>query len=329
MQRARARGGVLARPGTALVHSARGRDEEGADALLRAAALGEEHGVGDLAAAAHRELAYVDILQARYARCALRLERAGALAESDDERAGVEAMLGLAAADTGAHELGLVHLRRSVELAERAGSRQQASFSLSFVGRSHFLRDELDDARAALEHSLALAREARWVAFEPWPESWLAEAHLAGGELTIGREGFEHAWALASELGDPCWEGTAGQGLGRIACLSGQVPTGLRLLEEARRRAGSFPDAYVWVEAYALAELAAAAVEAGHRRAHEWVEDLISLAARTGMRELAVRGYLLRGDLGDPNALDSAAILDAEVENPALRSRVAVRRAAA
>jgi DNA-binding SARP family transcriptional activator len=205
--------------GTALVHSARGRDEEGANALLRATALAEEHALGDLAAAAHRELAYVDILQARYARCAQRLERAGALAESDEERAGVEAMLGLAAADTGAHERALAHLRLSVELAERAGSRQQASFSLSFVGRSHFLREELDDARAALERSLELARETKWVAFEPWPESWLAEADLAScppaasasstlglslpsSATPAGRVPPARAWA-----GSPAWTG--------------------------------------------------------------------------------------------------------------------------
>jgi tetratricopeptide (TPR) repeat protein len=232
-------------------------------------------------------------------------------------------MLGLAAADTGAHERALVHLQRSVELAERAGSHQQAAFSLSFVGRSHFLREEVDEARAALERSLAIARETRWVAFEPWPESWLAEADLAAGLLPAGRERFEHAWALASELGDPCWEGAAGQGLGRVACKEGRVATGLRLLEEARRRAASFPDAYVWVEAYALAELALAAVEAGHRRARQWVEDLSSLTARTGMRELAVRAYLLRADLGDGSALESAQILAAEVENPALQRRIA------
>jgi tetratricopeptide (TPR) repeat protein len=314
--------------GTALVHSARGRDEEGANALLRASSLAEQQGLGDLAAAAHRELGYVDILQARYARCAQRLERATALADSDEERAGVEAMLGLAAADTGAHERALAHLRRSVELAERAGSRQQTSFSLSFVGRSHFLRGELVDARAALERSLALARETKWIAFEPWPESWLAEADLAAGELPAGREHFEHAWALASELGDPCWEGAAGQGLGRIACREGRVPAGLRLLEEARRRAASFPDAYVWVEAYALTELATAAVEAGHRCAREWVHDLMSLTARTGMRELAVRAYLLRADLGDRSSLDSALILAAEIENPALSARIQDRRAA-
>src|SRR3712207_2999948 len=118
------------------------------------------------------------------------------------------------------------------------------------------------------------------------------------------------------------WEGAAGQGLGRIACLEGKVPTGLRLLEEARRVAGSFPDTYVWLEAYALAELASAAVESGHRRAGEWVEDLISLTARTGMRELAVKAYLLRAALGGRTALESAAVLVAEVENPALRRRV-------
>jgi tetratricopeptide (TPR) repeat protein len=231
--------------GTALVHSARGRDEEGADALLRAAAVAEADCVGDVAAAAHRELGYTDILQARYARCARRLDRAAAFAESDKELAGVEAMHGLAAADTGAHDRALVHLQRSVELAERAGSRQQAAFSLSFVGRSRFLREELTEARSALERSLAIARETKWVAFEPWPESWLAEAELAAGEIPAGRDRFEHAWALASELGDPCWEGTAGQGLGRIACLEGEVAGGLRMLEEARRVAGSYPDAYV------------------------------------------------------------------------------------
>jgi DNA-binding SARP family transcriptional activator len=308
--------------GTALVHAARGRDEEGANALLRAAALAEEDRMGDVAAAAHRELAYTDILQARYARCTQRLDHAAALAESDEELAGIEAMRGMVAADTGAHERALAHLGRSVELAERAGSRQQAAFSLSFVGRSRFLRGELAEARAALERSLAIAREEKWVAFEPWPESWLAEAELAAGEIPTGRERFEHAWALACELGDPCWEGAAGQGLGRIACLEGEVPGGLRQLEEARRVAASYPDAYVWVEAYALAELASAAVDAGDRRAPGWVEDLSSLAARTGMRELAVRAALLRGRLGDPRSLESAEVLVAEVENPALRARV-------
>ena len=84
----------------------------------------------------------------------------------------------------------------------------------------------------------------------------------------------------------------------------------------------------MWVEAYALTQLASAAVEAGDRRASGWVEDLISLTARTGMRELAVRAHLLRADLGDPSALDAAEILVAEVENPALVGGIQRRRAA-
>jgi DNA-binding SARP family transcriptional activator len=314
--------------GTALVHSARGRDAEGADALRRAAAIAEEERLGDVAAAAHRELAYTDILRARYARCAQRLDQAAALAEGDEERAGIEAMRGAVAADTGAHDRALVHLRRSVELAEGAGSRQQVAFSLALVGRSRFLREELSEARSALERSLAIAQETNWVAFEPWPESWLAEVELAAGEIPAGGNRFEHAWALACELGDPCWEGTAGQGLGRIACLNGDVAAGLRMLEQSRRVAASYPDTYVWVEAYALAQLAAAAIEFADRRAGRWIEDLSLLAARTGMRELAVRAWLLRAGLGDSRSLEPAAVLAAEVENPALSAQVGTLRAA-
>jgi hypothetical protein len=85
----------------------------------------------------------------------------------------------------------------------------------------------------------------------------------------------------------------------------------------------------VWVQAYALAELASAAIESDDRRGRRWVEDLSSLAARTGMRELAVRAWLLRARLGDSGALESAAVLAAEVENPVLRLRVAEHAAVA
>jgi hypothetical protein len=45
------------------------------------------------------------------------------------------------------------------------------------------------------------------------------------------------------------------------------------------------------------------------------------------MRELAVRAWLLRARLGDSRSLESAAVLAAEVENPALRLRVEERGA--
>jgi hypothetical protein len=109
--------------GAALVHSAQDVDEEGARALERAAALSiaaDDRAVG---AAAMRELAYIDVLQGRFARCALRLGQAAALADTDEERAGVEGVIGLAAIDIGRHDLGRAHVSLSIELAERSGSR--------------------------------------------------------------------------------------------------------------------------------------------------------------------------------------------------------------
>ena len=315
--------------GIALVHSGRSRDEEASAMLVNAAGLAEELGLGDRGAAAQRELAYIEVRQARYARCARRLDAAAALVESDAERAGIEAIRGMAVADTGAHDRALGHLRRSVDLAERAGSARQASFSLSFLGRSHFLRGELDEAQVVLERSLAFAREADWLTFVPWPEAWLAEVDLAAGDPESARPALEHSFALGCELSDPCWEGISGQGLGRLACLDGQTSHGLRLLEDARRRAGRVPCAYVWVKAYALAALASVAVELDNRRADEWISDLGALAARTGMREFAVRAALLRQARGESGAYEAALVLAREVENPSLRAELEAMPAAA
>src|SRR5262245_45602603 len=48
------------------------------------------------------------------------------------------------------------------------------------------------------------------------------------------------------------------------------------------------------------AYLCAAVVAAAHPTAERWTTDLASFAARTGLREFAVRAYLSRRELGDP-----------------------------
>jgi hypothetical protein len=48
------------------------------------------------------------------------------------------------------------------------------------------------------------------------------------------------------------------------------------------------------------------------------VTDLASLAGRAGMRELSVRSYLCRRDLGDASAIDAARVLAVGIENPHL-----------
>jgi hypothetical protein len=58
----------------------------------------------------------------------------------------------------------------------------------------------------------------------------------------------------------------------------------------------------------------------GAARAPALVEDLLSLAGRTGMREMAARALALRHKLGDASALQAAKAIADEVDNPALAS---------
>ncbi len=306
--------------GSVLVHGIRGRDEEGSSILRRAAALAEQSGMQELQLSAVRELSYIDALAGRYSRCERRLLEAGSLSASDRELAAVESVRAMAAGDRGAHCKSLEHAAKSTELAERGGDLQRMAFSLSFAGRSHLLRRDLEAARSSLERSLTIVGETDWLAFAPWPEAWLAEVQLLEGDIEGARVRVERAFALAYEFRDPCWEGIAGRGLGLVEEREGNVPGALRRLEEARICAARTTDCYSWVEAYALEALASVAIRAGSSRAAEWVEDLRSLAARTGMREMAAKAYLYRFEMGETSALDGARVIAAEIENPALEA---------
>ncbi len=56
----------------------------------------------------------------------------------------------------------------------------------------------------------------------------------------------------------------------------------------------------------------------GHRdeRVVGWIDELESLASRTGMRELLLRAYVHRARRGDARADEAARFLDAEIDNP-------------
>lgn len=306
--------------GTALVHAARGRDEEGSGALVRAVELAAASGDRATGAAALRELGYVEALRGRYTRCVPNLREAAALADSDEERAGIAAILGMAAADVGLHDRALEHLERSIELAEGAASAKQLSYSLALAGRSRLLREEWDAARTALQRALEIA-ERDWTTFVPWPESLLAEVELRTGGHESARQRFEHAYALGCQIGDPCWEGLSARGLGLVAAGDGDGEGAIERLELARRRAGSLPDAYLWVEAYALDGLCEVAVRWAPGRLAQWSSELRALAGRTGMRELSARAYLHQAAAGDGRATEIALLLTRAVENPRLRDR--------
>ena len=305
--------------GSALIHSVRGRDEEAAASLHEALAVGTRPDLAPSAAAASRELGYVESLRGRYDRAQRWLERAADLAGEDGaERGRIAATLGVVLTDTGHYQRAIAELSRSLRLSNDAGDGTQTAFTLAMLGRAHLLRDELEPAAAAFDESLARARSENWTAFTPWPQALRGDVDLATGATETAVERYEHAFALACQLGDPCWEGIAARGIGRAAAARDEIDKALEWLTEARARCVRLPDAWLWIEAYTLDALCALAVEHRLPAAAAWIEALAALAARTGMRQFAATANLYRGRLGDDAALTAARLQAAEIDNPAL-----------
>ena len=297
--------------GGALVHAARGRDEEGAVALHEALAIGQD-------AAACRELAYIEFLRGRYERALGWLRRAALLASEDRaEQARIATLHGAVLSDTAHYAAAIAMLGDAEQLASDAGDGKQLSYALSMRGRTCLLRGDLEAARDALDRSVALARQG-WTAFLPWPLSLRAEVDLAWGDLGAAAERFEQAFALGCQIGDPCWQGIAGRGLGCVAIARGEPRRALEILVDAVERCLRLPDAYLWGKGHALDTLCRLAVTQALPQAATWIHELQDLASRSGMRELTVRACLHREALGDSASGTAARLLARQIDNPAL-----------
>lgn len=312
--------------GGALVHAARGRDEEGATALHEALAVGQAASP-PVAAAACRELGYVEFLRSRYERALVWLKRAVPLAGDDPaERSRIATVHGSALSDTAHYTAAIAMLRDAEALAGSAGDTKQATYALSMLGRALLLCGDLRGAADTLDRSVALAQRG-WTAFVPWPQSLRAEIDLLRGDVSAAAERFEHAFALGCQMGDPCWEGIAGRGLGCVAMARGETQRAAEILVDAVARCVRLPDAYLWGKAYALDVLCGLAVAQGLPQAPAWVDELHRIAARSGMRELTARSYLHRAALGDSASGIAARLLAREIDNPALHALVETRNA--
>jgi ATP/maltotriose-dependent transcriptional regulator MalT len=157
----------------------------------------------------------------------------------------------------------------------------------------------------------------------------LAEVELMTGRIDTARGRLETAYDLACRLGDPCWEGMGARAHGLLHRASGDLELARDWLAEARRRASRVSDRYVWVYAHSLDAAAGVAIELGDPEGRDLVSELTEVAARSGMRELVVRGRLHAGRLGEPGALDAARLLAADIDNPALASLLRQPAAAA
>ena len=311
--------------GSALVHATKEKDEEGAAALHRSIAAAESTGQRAVAASAHRELGYVELLRGDYPRASTWLRTAEELADDDPhEMARILAI-------TGTHVAGRRRRARSSRrrlrrvdriVGVRSGTTKQRAWSLAFLGRTQLLRNELDRAEETLDMACRLARSEHWTAFIACPEALAAEVWVRNGDLDRAGETFEHAFALACQVNDACWEAYGVRGLGLLRAGRGDLDGSIELMEDALTRCARQRDTHLWLRAYVLDALCAVAIAAGHPTAAAWVTDLGSLAGRSGMRELSVHSYLYRRDLGDPSAIDAARVLAVGIENPHLHELI-------
>jgi DNA-binding SARP family transcriptional activator len=306
--------------GGALIHApVHGADEEGAAALHEGTLLAERAGRTDAAATGWREISWVQFLRAHYDRAEESLAHTSELAgESGAELAWVALIRGASAHDVGDHPTAGVLLPSAVSRSEQLSSGQPLALALTFLGRFHLLRGELEEARRALDRALDEAEARGMTAFAPWPESFRAELDLLRGDLDRAEERFEHAFALGCQVGDPCWESIAVRGLGLVAAARGDVSRALELLLDAPPVCRRLPDTYLWIEAYGLDALCSVAVEHQAEAAPRWVDELEAIAATRGMRELLLHAALYRARLGEPGALDVARSLAGQIENPAV-----------
>jgi DNA-binding SARP family transcriptional activator len=312
-------GRALAALGGALVHAARGRDEEGSVVLHEAIRLATHAGDRTTTVTAHRVLGFVEVQAGRRQTAETWLAKAQALAETDQEFAAILGVRGMNASDVADYPAAFDHLGESVERATRCDDRRQQAWSLSVLARAHLLRAERSQAAATLTRCLELVREQRWMAFLPWPQALRAELDLYAGDVDAAADGFEHAWVLACQLDDPCWEGMAARGLGLLNAGRGDHLAATEWLTRAASHSSRVPDRYQWVHGYVLDAMISAALDRDdHDQAGPLVATLGSLAARCDMRELLVHAQLHSFRLGDQAALATARLLGAEIDNPAL-----------
>lgn len=313
--------------GSTLAHSGRVHHEEAAAALHEVIALAERIEDVSMRVAACRELAWIELLAARFGRTEMWLKQADSFGVEDlKERASILAVAGMYLTEVARYEESTSKLRASIAFAEQADDLQRVALSLSMLGRALLLRRELREAKGVSERAIQVARSEGWMWLVPWPEAYLAETYLAGGDIDRAEDTAEHAFALACEVGDPCFQAKAERTIGMVAGIRGDSDVAIERLQSARMRLVKNPDS-TWLMGYVLDGLCSVAVAYDIPEGRDWINDLESLAGRTGMRELLARAYLHRHGLGDASALDAAVLLARDIDNPHLHNEIAERAA--
>jgi DNA-binding SARP family transcriptional activator len=296
---AQARG--LTELGTALIHSARGYDDEGSVHLRVATELARESGDGRLAGRALQVLGYADALAGRRPAAASTLEQAYEAANDEaDDLANVLAFRAFNLVDWGRHEEGVAEFERAIEIARSSGNRRREVWALGLGGWGQRQAGAVSEAEDWLKAAVRLSEDLMWLAFRPWPMAVLAETNLrqlAPPEAI--RVGLEAPFALSCQLGDPCWEAATARSTALAFEESGAQDAAWDWIGRAERACLRVTDPYAALHVAILADRARLAEARGdaedfertarrylatvartHADAH--LETAMSLVGRTG-----------------------------------------------
>lgn len=279
--------------GTALVHSVRSHDDEGALLLQQSASIAEHLGAGKIGATAARELGYIDALAGRRPAAQVHVDRARRLADGDQHLvAGVLAVEAFNLTDWGRHEHGLTTFADAIELARQTGDTRREAWALGLGGWAQLVAGEIDAARSWIDQCRRVTSDIRWVAFRPFPVAVSSELDLLEGTpATSVHADLEESYALSCSLADPCWEGATARAIALAHAAAGDHLGALEWIERALRHCLRETDVYEGMHAAILATQADLALAIGDDSGSQAsARSLISLAARAHMD-----GYLARG----------------------------------
>jgi tetratricopeptide (TPR) repeat protein len=302
--------------GSALVHSVRSHDDEGALLLQRSADHAERVGDFRVGTSAHRELGYVDALAGRRPAAASHLEQARRIAAGDtDLLAGVRSVNAFNLTDWGRHDTGIDEYHEALDLARSCANQRHEAWTLGLGGWAHLLAGDTDTADSWLRDCLRLISDLRWVAFRPWPQAILAEVQLARGAAPCLRADLEEAFALSCQLADPCWEGATARTIALTHAAAGDTEQALEWISQAQTRCLRETDIFVALHAAILATDCEISIAAGRRdRAQANTRALISLAAKTHMDAHLNHGLQLLDQLNNTASPEAEATLHAATE---------------
>lgn len=271
--------------GTALVHSIRGYDDEGAILLGRAVALSDELGVDELATAGLREIGYLEALAGRRPSAAKYLDQALRRTNEAEGRAGIHGVIGFNLVDWGKTDEALDHFEMSLELARNSGNRRHQIWALGTGSLGHLNNGNFEQSVLWLSECIKLVDELRWVSFRPWPVAILGETRLRMGEdPQLLHADLEEAFALSCQLNDPCWEAQVARVLALSYLAGNDYERALEWFDEAGKRCIRKTDVYAALLVRILSDKADYYVAIGQTdQARTVAREIIAQAAKAHM----------------------------------------------